>query len=72
MAPVWVEEKTLVSKAGLGALQFKETKPTLTKRASAALPVREATASSCGIETTTSKACLGYFGFFFQALNCFK
>lgn len=36
MAPVWVEEKTLVSDTDSGAQQFKETKPILTRSASAA------------------------------------
>lgn len=61
MAVVWAEERTLVSKAASGALQFKETKSILTRSASAVLPITEATASSCGIETTRSKACFGCF-----------
>lgn len=36
MTPVWVEEKTLVSKAGSRAQRFKETKPVFKKSASAA------------------------------------
>lgn len=59
MTPFWVEEKTLVSKAGSGA-QFKETKPILGKKKVLLQPITEATASSCGIEMTMSKVCFGW------------